>query len=51
MSVKQPSAPIEADMDTVDPSEMWTPEERDAYLNEMEEAPILIGSYTEVRCG
>lgn len=48
MSNSKETAPIEADMDEIDPSEMWTAEEREAYLNDMEEAPILMGSYTEV---
>lgn len=48
MSNSKEAAPIEAEMDEIDPSEMWTAEEREAYLNDMEEAPILMGSYTEV---
>ena len=48
---KGPVLALAGHLDTVDPSEMWTPEERDAFLNEMEEAPILMGSYTEVSFG
>ena len=49
MSSENQAAPIEADIEAFDPSEMWTPEEREEYLNEMEESPILMGSFTEVR--
>lgn len=51
MSTTQQAAPIEADIDGINPSEMWSPEEREAYLDEMEEAPILMGSFTEVIYG
>ena len=48
MSSDNQATPIEADIEDFDPSEMWTAEEREAYMNEMEEAPILMGSFTEV---
>ena len=38
----------ENDVEAFDPSETWTAEEREEYMNEMEESPILMGSYTEV---
>ena len=40
----------ENDAEVFDPSETWTLEEREEYMNEMEESPILMGSYTEVNC-
>ena len=40
--------PIEDDMDDIDPSEMWTAEEREEYFREMDECPLLMSEYTEV---
>lgn len=43
--------PIEDDMDDIDPSEMWTAEEREEYFREMDECPLLMSEYTEVGIG
>lgn len=39
----------DSEVDEIDPSEKWTPEEREQYFNEMEECPLLMKDYTEVR--
>ena len=38
----------DSEVDEIDPSEKWTPEEREQYFNEMEECPLLMKDYTEV---
>ena len=43
------SQPLDEEIDEIDPSEKWTPEEREAYFNEMEECPLLMKDFTEVR--
>lgn len=50
MSAKQDNTPVEAEIDEIDPSEMWTPEEREEYFREMDEPPLLMSSFTEVAC-
>ena len=50
MSAKQDNTPVEAEIDESDPSEMWTPEEREEYFREMDEPPLLMSSFTEVAC-
>ncbi|KAK8818502.1 hypothetical protein WA577_003805, partial [Blastocystis sp. JDR] len=37
----------DSEVDEIDPSEKWTPEEREQYFNEMEECPLLMKDYTE----
>ena len=48
MSAQQDNTPVEAEIDEIDPSEMWTPEEREEYFREMDEPPLLMSSFTEV---
>ena len=43
------SQPLDEEIDEIDPSEKWTPEEREEYFKEMEECPLLMKDYTEVR--
>ena len=50
MSKATQNKPIEAEMDEIDPSEMWTPEERDEYFAEMEDSPLLMDKVTDVYC-
>ena len=50
MSAKQDNTPVEAEIDEIDPSEMWTPEEREEYFREMDEPPLLMSSFTVVAC-
>lgn len=42
------SEQTDSEVDEIDPSEKWTPEEREQYFNEMEECPLLMKDYTEV---
>lgn len=48
MSKAAQNQPIEAEMDEIDPSEMWTAEERDEYFAEMEDSPLLMDKITDV---
>ena len=50
MSKTAQNQPIEAEMDEIDPSEMWTVEERDQYSAEMEDSPLLMDKVTDVWC-
>lgn len=43
------SQPLDEEIDEIDLSEKWTPEEREEYFKEMEECPLLMKDYTEVR--
>lgn len=50
MSSNTSATPVEAEIDEIDPSEMWTPEEREEYFRDMEECPLLMDHFTEVCC-
>lgn len=48
MSSDNQNKPIEAEIEEIDPSEMWSPEEREKYFSEMEENPLLMDTITDV---
>lgn len=50
MSSNTNTTPVEAEIDEIDPSEMWTAEEKEEYFRDMEECPLLMDHFTEVYC-
>ena len=50
MSSNTNTTPVEAEIDEIDPSEMWTAEEKEEYFRDMEECPLLMDHFTEVCC-
>ena len=51
MSNTTKATPLSTEIDELDPSELWTNEEREEYLNQMEENPLFMDKFTEVGNG